>query len=63
MYNNTKKNSFSIIIPILNENKNLINLTKKIFRNNKGMKFEIIFVDDNSSDGSLLTLKNLKKKT
>ena len=61
MYNNTKKNSFSIIIPILNENKNLINLTKKIFRNNKGMKFEIIFVDDNSSDGSLLTLKNLKK--
>ena len=62
MYNNTKKNSFSIIIPILNENKNLIKLTKKIFRNNKGMKFEIIFVDDNSSDGSLLTLKNLKKK-
>ena len=58
MYNNIKKNSFSIIIPILNENKNLINLTKKILRNNKGMKFEIIFVDDNSSDGSLFTLKN-----
>ncbi len=62
MLNNIKKSSLSIIIPILNENKNLINLTKKIFKNNKDIKFEIIFVDDNSKDGSIQTLKNLKKK-
>tara|TARA_B100000700_G_C14886536_1_gene780648 strand:- start:45 stop:770 length:726 start_codon:yes stop_codon:yes gene_type:complete len=62
MLNNIKKNCLSIIIPILNENKNLINLTENIFKNNKGIKFEIIFVDDNSRDGSYQTLENLKKK-
>ena len=62
MLNNIKINSLSIIIPILNENKNLINLTKNIFKNTKGIKFEIIFVDDNSNDGSFQTLENLKNK-
>ena len=62
MLNNIKKSSLSIIIPILNENKNLINLTKNIFKNTKGIKFEIIFVDDNSNDGSFQTLENLKNK-
>lgn len=62
MFNNNKKNSLSIIIPILNENKNLINLTKNILKNTKGIKFEIIFVDDNSKDGSFDTLNYLKNK-
>ena len=57
-----KKNSLSIIIPVLNEKQNLINLTNKIYRNTKGLKFEIIFIDDNSEDGSHKILKMLKKK-
>ena len=57
MLNNIKINSLSIIIPILNENKKIINLTKNIFKNTKGIKFEIIFVDDNSKD----VYQNFKK--
>ena len=59
-----KKNNkgLSIIIPILNENDNLINLTKKIYKFTKGIKFEVIFIDDNSEDNSYKTLKLLKKR-
>ena len=51
--------SFSIIIPILNESKNINKLTYliKILK-----KFEIIFVDDNSSDSSLSILKKIQNK-
>ena len=52
----------SIVIPILNEEKNIIPLTKKIIQNLKKIKYEIIFVDDNSIDNSRLKLKALKKK-
>ena len=54
---------FSIIIPILNEAKNiqkLANILKKEL-NNK-FQYEIIFVDDNSRDGSDIILKELSKK-
>ena len=54
--------NLSIVIPILNENKNLINLTSRIHKNVKKINFEIIFVDDNSNDGSKTTLQKLKKK-
>ncbi len=47
---NKTTNSLSIIIPVLNEKKNLINLTNKIYKNTKGLKVEVIFVDDNSND-------------
>jgi len=62
MFNNSKKSSLSIIIPVLNEKKNLINLTNKIYQNTKGIKLEVIFVDDNSNDGSFKALKFLKTK-
>ena len=55
-------NALSIIIPVLNEKKNLINLTSKIYKNTKGLKIEIIFVDDNSNDGSYEILKSLSQK-
>ena len=52
----------SIIIPVLNEEKNIIPLTKKIIKNVKKLKYEIIFVDDNSIDQSKKIFYKLKKK-
>ena len=62
MYNYFKKNPISIVIPVLNEKQNLISLTKKIYKNTRGLKLEVIFVDDNSNDGSDKIFKCLKKK-
>ena len=56
------KGKLSLIIPILNEEKNIIPLTKKIIQNLKKIKYEIIFVDDGSIDNSHFKLKALKKK-
>jgi len=56
------KNNLSIIIPILNEKNNILPLTIQIVKNLKKFKFEIIFVDDSSSDGSIKILIDLKKK-
>ena len=52
----------SIIIPILNEEKNILPLTNKIKNELKNNQFEIIFVDDDSADNSKDELINLKKK-
>ena len=43
-----KIHKFSIIIPILNEGKNIEELAKQISKNLNKNIFEIIFVDDNS---------------
>ena len=56
------KGSLSIIIPALNEEKNIKPLTEKIIKNLKKFRFEIIFVDDQSDDGSKEILINLSKK-
>ena len=56
------KGKLSLVIPILNEEKNIIPLTKKIIQNLKKINYEIIFVDDGSIDNSQLKLKALKKK-
>lgn len=53
---------FSVIIPVLNESKNIEKLTKKIFNFFNKFKFEIIFVDDNSIDDSKKIFLKLKKK-
>lgn len=52
----------SIVIPILNEEKNIIPLTNKIIKELKNINYEIIFVDDNSNDQSRKILQNLKSK-
>ena len=52
----------SIVIPIFNEEKNILPLTKKIIKTLKNYKFEITFVDDSSLDNSRKILKKLKKK-
>ena len=49
-----------IIIPTLNEEKNVIILYKKIKKNLK--KFHVLFIDDNSTDRTQFEIKDLKKK-
>ena len=54
--------SFSIIIPIFNEEKNIINLYKEIKNsliNIKILDYEIIFVNDCSNDGSKKTIEQI----
>ena len=55
-------NELSIISPALNEEKNIEPLTLKIIEHTKKTKFEIIFVDDNSTDLVLMVLTNLNIK-
>ena len=60
-----KINNISIVIPILNEEKNLIKLTNGIrsIKNKLKIKnFELIFIDDNSEDKTEIILKNLSLK-
>ena len=60
-----KINNISIVIPILNEEKNLIRLIKEIEDVKKQMNlnnFEIILVDDNSTDNTHEILDNIKSK-
>ena len=57
-----QKKELSIVIPILNEEKNIFPLTNKIISELKNFKFEIIFVDDNSYDNSKRQLIFLKTK-
>jgi dolichol-phosphate mannosyltransferase len=45
-------NKFSIILPVLNEKKNIEKLIFLIRKYLKGYIFEIIFIDDNSLDGT-----------
>jgi len=54
------KNSISIIIPILNEKKNLKKLIDSIKTYLKKKRYEIIFVDDNSDDFPALVIKKYK---
>ena len=54
--------NLSIVIPIYKEKKNIVELTNKIKKNLNFKNYEIIFVDDNSEDGTQEILKNLKKK-
>jgi dolichol-phosphate mannosyltransferase len=42
----------SVIVPTYNERENLKKLVKKTFSSLKGLKFELIIVDDNSPDGT-----------
>ena len=53
---------FSIIIPIFNEKNNISLLVSKINSCLKKYKYEIIFVDDSSTDGSKNILLKLNKK-
>lgn len=51
----------SIIIPVYNEQENLVELTNSIVQQFKGNKYsyELIFIDDGSTDNSLAIIKKL----
>jgi len=53
----------SIVIPVYNEEKNLPLLTESIFSvmRNLRKEFEVIFVDDGSTDDSLRVMRDLRK--
>ncbi len=53
--------NFSIIIPIFNEKKNIIALLSKIISIIKQNNYEIIIVDDSSTDGSQRAIENFIK--
>jgi glycosyltransferase involved in cell wall biosynthesis len=54
----------SVIIPVYNEEENVTPLTTELMEvlNNLNKSFEVIFVDDGSTDRSLAILKELQKK-
>jgi len=56
-----KKIKYSVVVPVYNEEDNVTNLFGEILREMKklGDGFEIIFVNDASSDNTLEKLKNL----
>jgi dolichol-phosphate mannosyltransferase len=54
--------TFSIIIPVLNEEKNISKLIFLLKKYLKNYKYEIIFVDDNSIDNTGIIIKNHIKK-
>ena len=53
---------FSIVIPVYNESKNLPLLISQIYKVLKNHTFELIIIDDNSSDGTFDVLNKIKKK-
>ena len=53
---------FSIVIPVFNESKNLPILIKQIFKILRSKTFELIIVDDNSTDGTKYIMKKLEKR-
>ena len=53
-------NNIIIIVPVLNEKRNIEILFKKLNTINLG--FDLLFIDDNSSDGSQEIIKTLLKK-
>ena len=54
----------SIVIPLLNEEESILSLNSWIFKvlKTESFSFEIIYIDDGSTDGSWNTIENLSKK-
>ena len=59
---NNGKVTISVVVPVYNEEENAGPLIAEIATALKGQSFEMVFVDDCSTDTTLDVLKNLKKK-
>ena len=57
------KPALSIVIPTYNEKENISKILEKLKRALKDITYEIIFVDDNSPDGTSKEVKNFMKKS
>ncbi len=57
-------NELTIILPTLNEEKNLIHLIPDIYKSleNIDISFNVLVVDDNSTDNTYVTIQNLSEK-
>ena len=53
-------NNVIIIVPTLNEKENIEILFKKL--NTINIRFDLLFIDDNSNDGTQEVIKDLVKK-
>src|SRR3989344_7445906 len=62
MKNNLEDDLISIIIPVLNEDKNIPILYERIRKNLKGFKYEVIFVNDGSDDHSQEVIEKIISK-
>ena len=58
----SKVPNLSVVVPVYNEEENVAKLVDEIAVALKGEAYEMIFVNDASSDGTLEKLKNLKAK-
>jgi len=56
------KKDISIVIPVFNEENNVIELYSRIKKALQDKNFEVIFVDDGSTDNTLNVLRELNKK-
>lgn len=52
---------FSLVIPVFNEEQGLMPFYKEVMKVVKGRNYELLFIDDGSTDNSLNILKNLKE--
>lgn len=60
----TRQSSISIIVPVYNEENNLEELTQTISQvmSSRDISYELIFIDDHSTDASPKIMKGLKRK-
>ena len=56
-----KKSQYLIIIPTYNEKRNVSLIIEKINKRVK-LKCDVLFIDDNSTDGTIQVLKNIRSK-
>ena len=52
----------TILVPVFEEKNNITNFVNKILKTLKDIKFYILFVDDNSQDGSVKELEDICSK-
>ena len=55
--------TLSIVIPTYNEKDNILKILEKLKKALKSITFEIIFVDDNSPDGTSAVIKDCIKNS
>ena len=58
-----RKPNLSIVIPTYNERDNISKILERLKKTLKNITYEIIFVDDNSPDGTSKEIRNFMKNS